>query len=118
MSLTLTRLLACAQAVSCSTHAGSSGRGGGETQLGAVSIVMTAEIGSWEHTIKGAHTHKVIKEQLQRDKQEYKIHAASKSGRPLVEDISVSLPLLFYLFSKSFVKTYFTVKNVRGLSIG
>lgn len=46
---TLARLLPCAQAVSCGAHAGPGGRGGGETQLGTVSIVFTAEIGAWEH---------------------------------------------------------------------
>lgn len=44
---TLTRLLPCAQTVSCRAHACPGGRGGGEAQLGAVSVVVTAEIGAW-----------------------------------------------------------------------
>lgn len=44
---TLARLLPCAQTVSCRAHAGPGGRGGGEAQLGAVSVVVTAEIGAW-----------------------------------------------------------------------
>lgn len=47
---TLTRLLPCAQTVSCCAHAGSCGGGGGEAQLGTVSIVVAAEIGTWENT--------------------------------------------------------------------
>lgn len=47
---TLTGLLPCAQTVSCCAHAGPRGGGGGEAQLGTVSIVVTAEIGTWENT--------------------------------------------------------------------
>lgn len=49
---TLTRLLPSAQAVSCSAHAGSGGWGGGETQLGTVSVVITAKIGAWKYKSK------------------------------------------------------------------
>uniref|UniRef100_A0A3P8STH7 G-protein coupled receptors family 1 profile domain-containing protein n=1 Tax=Amphiprion percula TaxID=161767 RepID=A0A3P8STH7_AMPPE len=42
-------LLPSAQAVSCRAHAGSGGRGGGEAQLGTVSIVIAAKIAAWEH---------------------------------------------------------------------
>ena len=52
---TFTRLLSRAQAVSCCAHAGSGGRGGGETQLGTVSIVNTAEISAWEHKSTGTN---------------------------------------------------------------
>lgn len=41
---TLTGLLASAQAVSCCAHAGPGAWGGGETQLGTVSVVIAAEI--------------------------------------------------------------------------
>lgn len=59
--LTLTRLLPRAQAVSGSAHAGSGGRGGGETQLGTVSVVITAEIGAWEHISTRTCTQNVSK---------------------------------------------------------
>lgn len=49
---TLTRLLPSAQAVSCSAHAGSGGWGGGETELGTVSVVITAKIGAWKYKSK------------------------------------------------------------------
>lgn len=49
---TLARLLPSAQAVSCSAHAGSGGRGGGETQLRTVSVVITAKIGAWKYKSK------------------------------------------------------------------
>lgn len=45
---TLAGLLPGSQAVSCSAHAGSGVVGGGEAQLGTVSIVFAAEIGACE----------------------------------------------------------------------
>lgn len=59
MCHTLTGLLPSTQAVSCSAHAGSGGWGGGETQLGTVSIVIAAEIGAWKHKV---HDNKYTKE--------------------------------------------------------
>lgn len=66
---TFTRLLPSAQAVSCSAHAGSGVWGGGETQLGTVSIVITTEICAWEPKETRTNTQNKIKEELQRHEQ-------------------------------------------------
>lgn len=66
---TFTRLLPSAQAVSCSAHAGSGVWGGGETQLGTVSIVITTEICAWEPKETRTNMQNKIKEELQRHEQ-------------------------------------------------